>query len=171
MSALCCVSRTAYLPLCSPLVASSVRRHLKTIFDRTNGKSVPGFAQAGILRDIPFAKEYPAFDSSELGRGNRVQTAAEDTFRIVITPGPVLLMGGFDSRAVKFIEYLKYSGPTADAKYPQYFHKSPPNWLEYHPFRGGRSPVQGNFCKVLDIKPRRGHRPSGHRFGGATPWR
>ncbi len=123
------------------------------VIDRATGKSVPGFAQAGILSDNPFAKEYPKFDSSELGRGNRVQTAAEDTFRIVITPGPVLLMGGFDSRAVKFIEYLKYSGPTANAQYPQYFHKSPPNWLEYHPFRGGRSPVQGNFCKVLDIKP------------------
>src|SRR5262249_39101897 len=107
-------------------------------------------------RDNPFAKEYPMFNSSELGRGNanRVDTADNGIFRTVTTPGPVLLMGGFDyTRSTgKFVEDMKYKSPLPDAKYPQYFEKFKRH-AEYYVFGGGVSLVQGHFCKVLEIKP------------------
>jgi hypothetical protein len=126
------------------------------VLDRATGKAVPGFAETGILHDNPFAKGYPQNNASELGRGNRVNTAADGTFRIVTLPGPVLLMGGYyppPTEKFDYIEFSKYRSAIADPQYPQYFHKRPPNWLEYSLWPSGGSPVQGNFCKVLEIKP------------------
>lgn len=50
-------------------------------------------------------------------------------------------------------EYMKYEAPVPDPKYPQYFSKEDRNWPAFHSFGGGISPVQGKFCKVLEIKP------------------
>src|SRR5262249_40547305 len=92
------------------------------VIDRATGKTVPGFAWPAVLQDNPFAKDYPSFNASMLGRGNRVEAADDGSFRVVTLPGPTLLMGGFAGRSQKeFADSLKYKPAEADAKYPQYF--------------------------------------------------
>jgi hypothetical protein len=124
------------------------------VLDQATGKSVPGFALAGVLVKNPFAKVYPEFNSSRLGKLNL--TADDGAFRIVTIPGPVLLMGGLDNGRVPggLAEMMKYKPVAPDPKYPHCFQKRSENiFLEYLSFKGGNAPVEGNFCKVLDIKP------------------
>jgi RNA polymerase sigma factor (sigma-70 family) len=123
------------------------------VIDKTTGQVVPGFAMAAVLNDNPFVKDYPEFGSSAWIRTR--ETDAEDgTFRVVTIPGPVLLMGGPNYKRLPGgpTESMKYKPPVPDPKYPQYFAKFPDSANYYGP-GGGMSPVQGNFCKVLVIKP------------------
>jgi protocatechuate 3,4-dioxygenase beta subunit len=47
---------------------------------------------------------------------------------------------------------MKYADPIPDPKYPRYFFKEG-DWPSYHVFGGGMAPVQGHFCKVLELEP------------------
>ncbi|HEY7154360.1 MAG TPA: sigma-70 family RNA polymerase sigma factor [Gemmataceae bacterium] len=125
------------------------------VIDQSTGKLVPGWAMADVLSDNPFVKEYPKFNSSAWVLGGE-RTVEDGTFRVVTIPGPVLLMGGRgpDSEWYKpggNIETMQYKQPSTDAKYPQYFREHP-DGTAYHSYRGTNS-LQGNFCKVLEIKP------------------
>jgi RNA polymerase sigma factor (sigma-70 family) len=118
-----------------------------TLRDGSNGKPLAGFVEAAVLKDNSFAKDYPKFDTY-----HRPEYATEDgTFRVVAIPGPVLLMAGPDTRWGGWIETMKYKVSQGDRKYPQYFLKFS-NHTEYHGY-DGVNPLQGNFCKVLEIKP------------------
>jgi RNA polymerase sigma factor (sigma-70 family) len=122
------------------------------VIDKTTGQSVPGFAMAAVLSDNPFVKNYPEFNSSAWIRlGGETDGGS---FRVVTIPGPVLLMGGPDPRRLPggWLEYLKYRPPLPDPKYPHYFSKEG-DGTAYFTVGGGISPIQGNFCKVLEIKP------------------
>jgi RNA polymerase sigma factor (sigma-70 family) len=124
------------------------------VIDWATGKSVPGFALAGVLRENPFVKAYPEFNSSRIGKLD--YTAQDATFRIVTVPGPVLLMGGLAYGRIPggLAEMMMYKPVAPDPKYSRYFQKrSEDVFLEYLSFEGGSAPVEGNFCKVLDIKP------------------
>src|SRR5262249_220248 len=130
------------------------------VIDRASGKAVPGFAETAILRDNPFAKVYPRSNASALGQGNRVNTATDGSFRIVTIPGHVLLMGGYYTPSTEqfdYIEFGKYRPPVADPEYPQYFAKLRASRrreaVGYLAYSGAIGLIQGNFCKVLDIKP------------------
>jgi RNA polymerase sigma factor (sigma-70 family) len=121
------------------------------VIDKTTGKPVPGFAMASVLSDNPFAKDYPEFNSSAW---IRTENSTDDgTFRIVTIPGPVLLMGGPDYRRLPggWEERMKYKPPVPDPTYPQYFYKR--TGSDFYTLGGGLMPIQGNFCKVLQIKP------------------
>jgi len=122
------------------------------VIDKSTGKSIPGIARVGVLSDNPFVKAYPEFSSSAWMRTEDLVTAADGTFRVVTIPGPVLLMGGPDYRRLPggLTEAMKYKPPVPDPMYPQYFPKGRPT--EYYG-AGAISPLQGNFCKVLQIKP------------------
>jgi RNA polymerase sigma factor (sigma-70 family) len=122
------------------------------VFDSATGKSLPGTVWVGVLQGNPFAKEYPEFDSASSFSSR--DTAADGTFRIVTIPGPVLLMGGPDTRKMSSGEMgrYQYKPPVADPKYPRYFPKER-GWGEaYYTLNGGISPLQGNFAKVIEIK-------------------
>jgi hypothetical protein len=82
-------------------------------------------------------------------------TAEDGTFRIVTVPGPVLLMGGlaYGRMPGGYIERMKYKPVSPDPKYPHYFTNVPGFAAGYLDFKGGRAIVEGDFCKVLDIKP------------------
>jgi RNA polymerase sigma factor (sigma-70 family) len=124
------------------------------VIDQATGRSVPGFVEAGVLVNNPFAKAYPRFNSSRLGKLNF--TADDGTFRIVTVPGPVLLMGGlaYGRMPGGLLEKMKYKPVAPDPKYPQYFLKRSENrFLEYSNFEEGSAPVEGEYCKVLHIKP------------------
>jgi RNA polymerase sigma factor (sigma-70 family) len=141
------------------------------IIDRATGKAVPGFAQFTVLFNNPFAKDYAGVTSQ------REVTAEDGTFRVVVIPGPVLLMGGYyppstpsdhgpivlldghyppSSANFDYIEASKYRPPVADPEHPEYFAMIPSSRsgaVGYLSSGGGRSLIQGNYCKVLDIKP------------------
>jgi len=121
------------------------------VIDQATGRSVPGFAEAAVLINNPFAKEYPDFDPCGW-EGDKGDTGADSSFRIVTVPGPVLLMGGVSRSADNFDEWMKYKPPSADEKYPQYFFNAADH-VSFYVLGGGMMPVQGHFCKVLDIKP------------------
>jgi RNA polymerase sigma factor (sigma-70 family) len=116
------------------------------ILDGSTGKPIRGFAMAAVLNDNPFAKNYPSFDNSAWFSSR--DSNADGTFRVVAIPGPVLLMGGPRSWP-----RFEFKMPQPDPKYPHYFRTNFPYFPEYYAYGGGMTPVQGNFCKVLQIKP------------------
>ena len=84
------------------------------------------------------------------GHAQVVVNADDGSFRLVAMHGPVILMGGpNDVNALS-----RYKHPVADPKYPQYFpHPFGEGFPTYLVYGGGMSPVQGTWCKVLNIKP------------------
>jgi 5-hydroxyisourate hydrolase-like protein (transthyretin family) len=120
------------------------------VIDKSTGKPMFGFAMARPLFDNPFVKDFPEFDSSAWIPTEK--TTDEGTFRVVSVPGPVLLMGGPDARRAEDYwqrVHAKYKPVRPDPDYPNYFSKDG----GYYTPEGGRSFLQGNFCKVLEIKP------------------
>ncbi len=116
------------------------------VIDRGTGKPIHGFAMTAVLNNNPFVKEYPEFGSSAWFPIR--DTTANGMFRVVALPGPVLLMGGPSDSAIRF----QFKSPTPDPKYPQYFRTDGGSSAYYGP-GGSFTPLQGNFCKVLEIKP------------------
>jgi RNA polymerase sigma factor (sigma-70 family) len=122
------------------------------VLDRTTGKGVPGRVMAAVLHDNPYAKDYPTFDSGSTLP--LLTTAGDGSFRVVAIPGPVLLMGGPDGGrhpgGWEVVHRFKQAVPDPD--YPQYFPRTPFDGA-YLGYGGAISVVQGNWCKVLHIKP------------------
>jgi hypothetical protein len=115
------------------------------MIDEGTGKPVAGYVMIGVPQGNPSVKDYPPFGSSA---GFPIQsTDAEGRFRVVAIPGPVLLMGGPNT----LVEQARYKRPAADPKYPQFFRKFGDH-TAYYMLGGAILPLQGNFCKVLDIK-------------------
>jgi RNA polymerase sigma factor (sigma-70 family) len=106
--------------------------------DAATGKGVRGEVHVGILADNAFARAHP-----ELEYIDSVSTAEDGTYRIVTIPGAVLLMGSGSER---------YRPAAPDPGYPRYF-SDEHSWWSYRAVGGALRPVQGNFCKVLQIKP------------------
>ena len=124
------------------------------LIDKGTGKPVPGFATVATLRDNPFAKTYPPAEGGASGNG--FHTTKEDgTFRLVSLPGPVILMGGPANQTDANGLWLRlaYTPPAPDPKYPDYFFNQRGWGVGYYMLGGGMSPLQGNFCRVLDLKP------------------
>jgi RNA polymerase sigma factor (sigma-70 family) len=117
------------------------------MLDGATGKAVRGHAMAAVLNNNPFVKDYPDFSSSAWFPMQ--PTGADGAFRVVAIPGPVLLMGGPND----FMTQCKFKPPAPDPKYPQYFDTRIPNFVSYYNHDGSISPIQGNFGKVLEIKP------------------
>ncbi|HEY7154357.1 MAG TPA: sigma-70 family RNA polymerase sigma factor [Gemmataceae bacterium] len=117
------------------------------MIDKTTGKPIEGFVEIGGLFDNPFVKEYS--DDSFLTRFNWTtavyRTDANGVFRAVTLPGPVLLMGGTGSTL------CEYKNSIPDPQYPQYFEKLGDHVYRYR--SSSNTYVDGNFCKVLQIKP------------------
>jgi hypothetical protein len=122
------------------------------IIDAATGKGIRGDIHLAALAGNAFARmlpsllhDYNAFNTS---------TAEDGTFRIVTIPGPVLLMGGVDyewSPKGQAYPSRKYKRATADPRYPQYFPADHPG--DYASSSGTFAPLQGSYCKVLQIEP------------------
>ncbi len=116
------------------------------LIDGATGKPIHGFAMTAVLNNNPFLKDYPPLDAWLPRR----DTDANGVFRLVAIPGPVLLMGGLNNYTSSF----QYKAVEPDPKYPQYFDKQGlPNSVAFYVPGGAISPVQGCYCKVLEIKP------------------
>jgi RNA polymerase sigma factor (sigma-70 family) len=114
------------------------------IIDKATGKPVPGWALIGVPQANQSVKDYPEFNSSAWFPMQ--QTDAEGRFRVVAIPGPVLLFGQPNNA-----DFAKYKPPVADPRYPQLFKKFSDH-TAYVMAGGLLSPLQGRYCKVLDIK-------------------
>jgi RNA polymerase sigma factor (sigma-70 family) len=128
------------------------------VIDGGTGKPIRGFAWPAVLAGNPFVKDYPPFRES-IGLWSDMGSSDDGddrgTFRVVTIPGPVVLMGGPHDNPSP-----KYKQPMPDPKYPQYFSvrdsRRPSEFsICVHPELGGANGgiPQGNFCKVLEIKP------------------
>jgi RNA polymerase sigma factor (sigma-70 family) len=119
------------------------------LIDAATGKGIRGDIHLAALADNAFARTLPHrhYDHS-------TSTAEDGTFRIVTIPGPVLLMGGVDyewSPKGQAYPSRKYKRATADPRYPQYFPADHPG--DYASSSGTFAPLQGSYCKVLQIEP------------------
>jgi RNA polymerase sigma factor (sigma-70 family) len=120
------------------------------IIDRSTKKPLRGFAMAAVLVDNPFAKDVPTpviWSSAN--------TTAHGTFRLLSLPGPVILMGGPDTRGMPegALGRYRYTLPRPDPKYPKYFATQLGQEGVFLGPRGILTPLQGNFCKVLVLEP------------------
>jgi RNA polymerase sigma factor (sigma-70 family) len=119
------------------------------IIDASTGKGVRGDVHLGILDGNPFARAHP-----ELDYIRSVSSAEDGSFRMVSIPGPMLLMGGPDHEWTptgQFVRSFRYKPATRDARYPRYFPADHPGC--YTSAHDGFQPVQGSFCKVLQLEP------------------
>ncbi len=116
------------------------------MLDSATGKPVPGHVMIAVLNNNPFVKDYPVIGDS--ASFPMIETGADGAFRVVAIPGHVLLMGGPDDWTAQ----SKYKPAKTDPKYPQYFDNRIPDFPAYYRPGGSMSPVQGSWCKVLDIK-------------------
>jgi hypothetical protein len=115
------------------------------VIDGTSGESLPGFVMAAVLRGNPFVKDYPTFRPLFMSQCDTYgRTGADGTFRLVIIPGPVLLMGKEESGSS-----ILYKWTGAGSKYPQYFTETGRG------FYGANlmAPLQGVWNRVLEIEP------------------
>jgi hypothetical protein len=124
------------------------------VIDSETKSPVPGWAGVKVLSVNPFVKDYPEFGSSASAGSGTEYTVEDGTYRVVTIPGPVVLMGGPDRRRLPDGEIggYKYKRPVPDPKYPQYFLNAYAS-TGFHVPGGGFTSLQGNFCKVLDVKP------------------
>jgi hypothetical protein len=116
------------------------------MIDQATGKPVDGFVVVADLFDNPFVKEYSddSFHTVISWAMDFRGTDADGVFRAVTIPGPVLLMGGPRGNR------SEYKSSIPDPEYPQYFEKRG----DHYGYRGsGTTIVQGDFCKVLQLKP------------------
>ena len=134
-----------YLPVSADITVKKGVIVKGKMIDGATGKAVQGHAMIAVLNNNPFAKEFPSFGSSAWFPMQ--QTGADGSFRLVAIPGHVLLMGGPNDLGTQ----LKYKPPAPDPKYPEYFTKDP-RLSAYYGLGGGMSPIQGCYCKVLEIK-------------------
>jgi RNA polymerase sigma factor (sigma-70 family) len=121
------------------------------VIDRSTGAVLPARERScvyiAVLAGNPFAKKYLLTDRGP-GIVSRAFTAEDGTFRLVAIPGPVILMGGPERTELR----SRYKQALSDPNYPNYFPKTPiPGTFAI--FGGPFELIQGNWCKVLDIKP------------------
>jgi RNA polymerase sigma factor (sigma-70 family) len=141
-----------YAPVTADIAVARVTQTVVVtgrVIDSSTGKGIRGEVHLGILAGNKFARAHP-----ELEYIDSVSTAEDGSYRIVTIPGPMLLMGGLDHEYApsgQLVRSFKYKRPIPDAKYPLYFPADQPG--SYATAAGGFAPLQGNFCKVLQIDP------------------
>ncbi len=119
-----------------------------TLRDKSNGQPIAGPIQVAVLADNPYLKKLPTVSPFF---GDLMDTKAEPdgTYRVVILPGPMLLVGGTG----KLGQHDHYKQARPDPKYPQYFSvRDQEGALEYHAPNSSFGLVLGNWCKVIDAK-------------------
>jgi uncharacterized GH25 family protein len=123
------------------------------VIDGGTGKAIPGFVMASVLAGNASAKDYPEFKSSAWF--GSLYTDPDGSFRVVTTPGPVILMGGPDTSKMPEGELARFlfKPSVSDPKYPKYFATKIGREGFFLGLGGSTSHLQGNFCKVLVIEP------------------
>ncbi|HEY7423087.1 MAG TPA: sigma-70 family RNA polymerase sigma factor [Gemmataceae bacterium] len=140
---------TGYQPVTADLKVKKGVIVTGKMIDRATGEAIPGAVMVAVLRGNPFVKDYPKFDAMiNTPWESSDSTDGQSAFRVVIIPGPVLLMAKPQGMS-RFV--YKSTGP--DPKYPQYFSKE--NFSGNGDFYSHNSmwPLQGIYNKVLEIKP------------------
>ena len=117
------------------------------LLDDATGQPVSGYACGGVLYDNEFVRK-PGYDSPDCY--DFAYTKADGVYRTVVPPGPVLLMGGLSPDGFHVGADAYYQQMKIDAEFPQYFE------TRMHGFRSpdnGTTMMQGQWCKVLKLKP------------------
>ncbi len=144
--------KPGYQPFMADLTVRKGVIVMGKIIDKSTGKFVHGLVENAVLNGNPFAKNYPT-DSQ--GFISHAETRNDGTFRDVVIPGAVLLMGGIDFTRLPGgeAEALAYKKCQPDPKYSKYFQVRPDGDLGYFGLNGNVGVYGGNTCKVVDTKP------------------
>ena len=121
------------------------------VVDKGTGRPVPGWVATAPMVDNQFATHRKGYDAATWDATWRY-TEPDGTFRVVAVPGPVLLMGGVDGRKARdFPAGVRYKPAVADPNFARYF-SARDGFTEFFNPDGSRSPLQGSYCKVLELK-------------------
>jgi hypothetical protein len=118
------------------------------LLDDETGGPLTGFVCCGVLVGNEAARLRPEYDSPDCY--DFAETKADGVYRTIVPPGPILVMAGVRGGAGKGPTESKYRQLRIDPEYPDYFDK------QITGFRSGSDTVtamQGQWCKVLKLKP------------------
>jgi len=139
----------AYEPIVADIgVARGIVLTGRFLDDQT-GDPVHGYVCVGVLSDNESAKSRPEFDSPD--SYDFAEANKDGVYRTVVPPGPILVMAGIRETGIgKGPTESKYQQMKIDPDYPQYFDKSMSGFRS----QGGATTImQGQWCKVLKLKP------------------
>jgi RNA polymerase sigma factor (sigma-70 family) len=113
--------------------------------NKETGQPLAGVVFVEPMRDNPYLKKYLGAEGERLSHIQHCVTRDDGSYRLVVIPGPVLVMAGLRTSQ----DEVMYQPARADPKYPQYFHT---HWgaLAYVAASGGQMPVRGCWCKVVN---------------------
>ena len=138
----------AYEPIVADIgVAKGIVLTGRLLDDQT-GEPVSGFVCVGVLADNESAKIRPEFDSPD--SYENADAKKDGVYRTVVPPGPVLIMAGVTPTGGKGYLESQFQQLKIDPDYPHYFDK------EMSGFRspgGATTIMQGQWCKVVKLKP------------------
>ncbi|QJW99923.1 sigma-70 family RNA polymerase sigma factor [Frigoriglobus tundricola] len=121
------------------------------VVDKGTGRPVAGWVATAPMVDNQLATNRPEYAAATWD-ATRSYTKPDGTFRVVAVPGPVLLMGGVDGRKERNLPAgIRYKPAVADPKYARYFNARD-GFTEFYNPGSSRSPLQGNYCKVFELK-------------------
>jgi RNA polymerase sigma factor (sigma-70 family) len=118
------------------------------VLNVATGKPVPGFACVGILAGNTAIKSRPEFAAPDCYE--QAATDKDGTFRTVVIPGPLLLMGGPWGWAGDGADVsVKYKQQRTDPAFPKYFDEA---GVRFRDTGGGQTIIQGQSSKVLLVR-------------------
>jgi RNA polymerase sigma factor (sigma-70 family) len=118
-----------------------------TVRNKVTGKPVVALFHKDVLANNPFITKDPAFRNVGLSTFEHLQTDKEGRYRLVIPPGPVLLM----AESIKG-DRREFWPSRVDPAYPDYFTDKLGS-LNYYGTNNSIGMVQGHWCKVIDARP------------------
>jgi len=121
------------------------------VVDKGTGRPVPGWVATAPMADNTFATHRKGYEAATWNATWRY-TEPDGTFRVVAVPGPVLLMGGVDGRKERDLPAgVRFKPAVADSTFARYF-SARDGFTEFYNPDGSQSPLQGNYCKVFELK-------------------
>jgi hypothetical protein len=119
------------------------------VLDVGTGKAIPGFACVGILTGNTAIHSRPEYATPDCY--DEAITDATCVFRTVVVPGRLLLMGGPRPLSPEGPDVtVKYKQQRIDPAFPQYFDNDRAGFFNTS---GSVTFIQGQYCKVLTVKP------------------
>ncbi|HUR53619.1 MAG TPA: hypothetical protein VMZ71_05790, partial [Gemmataceae bacterium] len=118
-----------------------------TVRNKSTGEPVVVHMYTAVLANNPFVEKYPPLLGAASNYSRLLRTDANGRYRVVTIPGPVLLMAAPEKG-----HGGEFKPPAPDPKYATHFHRDR-GLLMYDVYGGGRGPVQGNWCKVIEAAP------------------
>jgi RNA polymerase sigma factor (sigma-70 family) len=117
------------------------------VTNKSTGEPVTCQMYTEVVRNNPFVEKFPPFRYSASGMTKEFQSDRDGRFRVVVIPGPVLLMAG-PSKGARG----EFKPAAIDPKFAEFF-TTEYGGLSLFTTDDSMSVVHGSWCKVVETKP------------------